>query len=121
IDDVHREQLRLVPLDGGEAVPLNAPRGRARNPSWSPGGDWFVVESDVSGFSDIVRSGLTPGAEPVPLATAREGNFEPAVSPDGGAIAFVSSRDGDPELYVMDASGANVRRLTAFHKEDWAP
>src|SRR5579859_985572 len=36
----------------------------------------------------------------------------PAVSPNGKEIAFVSSRDGRPDLYLMDSSGANVRRLT---------
>ena len=27
-------------------------------------------------------------------------------------IAFVSDRDGNPEIYVMDADGKNQRRLT---------
>lgn len=121
-DGAHREQLRLVPLSGdGEPVPLHAPLGRARNPSWAPGGDFIVAETDVRGFSDIVRMAPRPGSEPQWLATAAAGNFEPAVSPDGTQVAFVTSRDGDPELYVMDADGENQRRLTAFHKEDWAP
>ena len=34
------------------------------------------------------------------------------VSPDGGTIAFVSSREGDIEIYLMDADGTNERRLT---------
>lgn len=121
IEGVHREQLRLVPLDGGKAVPLHAPRGRARNPSWAPDGAWFVAESDAQGFSDLVRTAPRPEAAPARLATAPEGNFEPSVSPDGKQVAFVSSREGDPEIYVMNADGSNVRRLTAFHKEDWAP
>jgi Tol biopolymer transport system component len=36
----------------------------------------------------------------------------PATSPNGREVAFVSSRAGQPDLYVMDASGGNVRRLT---------
>lgn len=118
---MQQEQLRLVPLDKGPAVPLHAPQGRARNPSWAPDASFFVAESDVRGFSDVVRMAPRPSTEPVWLATAPEGNFEPSMSPDGQHVAFVTSRDGDPEIYVMDVSGANVRRLTAFHKEDWAP
>ena len=37
---------------------------------------------------------------------------EPAFSPDGSRIAFTSTRDGQPEVYVMDADGTNVSRLT---------
>lgn len=118
---VHREQLQLQPLDGGAAVPLHPPRGRARNPSWAPDGAWFVAESDAQGFSDLVRMAPRQDAEAEPVATAAEGNFEPSVSPDGARVAFVSSREGDPEIYVMRADGTDVQRLTAFHKEDWAP
>jgi TolB protein len=117
---VHREQLRLVALDGTTTA-LHAPRGRARNPSWVPDGAWFVAESDAHGFSDLVRMTPQPDSDAVRLQTAAEGSFEPSVSPDGTQVAFVSSRDGDPEIYVMKADGTDVRRLTFFHKEDWAP
>ena len=36
-------------------------------------------------------------------------------------IAFVSSRDGNPEIYVMDADGKNPRRLTNNRADDWSP
>lgn len=36
----------------------------------------------------------------------------PVWSPDGKNIAFVSDRTGTPELFVMDATGNNVRQLT---------
>jgi Tol biopolymer transport system component len=36
----------------------------------------------------------------------------PAVSPNGREIAFVSSRSGRPDLYLMTRTGGNVRRLT---------
>lgn len=118
---LHLEQLRLVPLGGGETHALHAPRARARNPSWAPDGTWLVAESDERGFSDIVRTTPEGDAQPVWLAAAPQGNFEPSVSPDGAEIAFVSSREGDPEVYVMSADGQTVRRLTTFHKEDWGP
>ena len=37
---------------------------------------------------------------------------EGAYSPDGKLIAFCSTRDGDPDLYVMNADGSNVRQIT---------
>ena len=36
-------------------------------------------------------------------------------------IAFVSSRDGNPEIYVMDADGKSPRRLTNNPADDWSP
>jgi Tol biopolymer transport system component len=37
---------------------------------------------------------------------------QPAWSPDGSKIAFVSQRDGNSEIYVMHADGSNQTRLT---------
>ena len=36
-------------------------------------------------------------------------------------IAFMSRRDGKPEIYVMDADGKNLRRLTNNRDNDWWP
>ncbi len=44
-----------------------------------------------------------------------------AVSPDGSQIAFGSSRDGDFEIYVMQADGSRLRRLTESAGTDLRP
>ena len=36
----------------------------------------------------------------------------PTVSPTGDTIIFTSTRDGDPELYLMNLDGSGVTRLT---------
>ena len=38
-----------------------------------------------------------------------------------GQLAFISDRDGARELYLMDADGGRVTRLTAAHADIWAP
>jgi len=38
----------------------------------------------------------------------------PRFSPDGRSIAFISTRDGAPQVYVADAKGGNVRRITTL-------
>ena len=40
-------------------------------------------------------------------------NMSPAWSPDGSRIAFSSDRDGMTSIYVMNADGSNVTRLTS--------
>jgi len=122
-DGARREELRLHPTTESGPTPgepLTRSRGRARHPSFSPDGRWFVAESDEQGFSDLVRTD-TPSRTEQQLTRAREGCFEPEVSPDGKHIAFVSSKEGDPEIYVMDADGTHEQRITAFHREDWSP
>jgi tol-pal system beta propeller repeat protein TolB len=39
-------------------------------------------------------------------------DYSPIWSPDSRRLAFLSDRDGNPEIYVMDADGAHVKRLT---------
>ena len=39
-------------------------------------------------------------------------DVSPAFSPDGLRIAFVSDRDGSPQIYIMGANGYNTARLT---------
>ena len=45
----------------------------------------------------------------------------PAWSFDGRRIAFVSARDGDWEIYVMDADGSTQVRLTESPGTDVLP
>lgn len=51
------------------------------------------------------------GQDHVKLTTAGLNNW-PAFSPSGREIAFASSRDGNFEIYVMNADGSQARRLT---------
>jgi TolB protein len=56
-----------------------------------------------------------------PAGTAGGSNQSPAWSGDGARIAFSSSRSGDPSIWVADASGANLHRLTNFRGPDVSP
>ena len=63
------------------------------------------------------------GTNDVRLTTAAGVDNQPAFSPDGSKIAFVSFRGGDPdgEIYVMNADGTNQTRLTDDTREDRNP
>ena len=49
----------------------------------------------------------------------------PKWSPDGTQISFLSDRDSDVEIYVMNADGSDQRRLTNSQGSDteaaWSP
>ena len=49
------------------------------------------------------------------------GGQEPARSPDGARVAFSSFRDGDSEIYVMDAAGGGPVNLTRHASLDRSP
>ena len=71
--------------------------------SWQDGGHHiYVINSNGASATRLTRTGT---------------NTDPAWSPDGSSIAF--TRDGD--IYVMDADGSNVRRLTTDAEQDYQP
>jgi Tol biopolymer transport system component len=61
------------------------------------------------------------GSNPVNLTDNPADDYFPAWSPDGTRIAFVSYRDGNPEIYVMNADGSNPARLTDNPASDYSP
>jgi Tol biopolymer transport system component len=62
-------------------------------------------------------------AEAPPSRAYKDGS--PAWSPDGMRIAFYSERDGNAEIYVMNADGSDVQRLTNSPADEgypaWSP
>jgi eukaryotic-like serine/threonine-protein kinase len=60
-----------------------------------------------------------------PLTDSNKVEKNPKLSPDKSQILFVSNRDGNNEIYVMNFDGSNVRRLTNNKTEEinanWSP
>ena len=57
----------------------------------------------------------------VPLLQDSASNVQAAFSPDRTRIAFSSNRSGSFDLYIMDADGRNVRRLTIDSANEGEP
>jgi len=56
-----------------------------------------------------------------PAGVTGGSNLSPAWSGDGTKLAFSSSRSGDPEIWVSDSNGGNLRKLTSFRGPDVSP
>ena len=105
--------------------------GHARITASAPGGKHAAVDVFVQGEIVVAssRSGRLQlyAAERANLAQLRKvlddsaTAADPAYSPDGSRLAFVSTRDGQPEIYVMDADGTNPSRLTNAPGADGDP
>lgn len=119
VPEAHVEQIVWMPREGAP-VSVGPAGRRARGPSWAPDRSFVVFESDAEqAFCDVWR--WEPGGTARRLTTTENGAFEPAVSPDGRQIAYVSTGDGNPEIYVMAADGSAPRRLTEWRRDDMAP
>ena len=91
------------------------------NASWSPSGDYIVFTSDRHGPLDVYRMDLD-GANLQRLTHSpmgRTGSWATGQSPDGAHIVFSSDRlgaatewRGNTEIFVIDADGSNLRRIT---------
>ena len=101
-------------------------------PVWSPDGDAIAFVRNVDGNRDIYL--LLPEDDddwrgPVkaePLITSPEADHSPAWAPDGDTLVYVSERDGNPEIYVIETDDDNPPlRLTTNEAEDsqpvWSP
>jgi Tol biopolymer transport system component len=124
--------LQLVEMATGKKRDLFRPPGvepdfpSVWNPSWSPDGQWLVV-SGGPGFApaearvDLWRV-AADGSQPVNLTADSPANDASGeISPDGKWIVFRSGRSGQMDLHLMDADGANVRRLTDDPAVDTMP
>src|SRR5262245_18547690 len=63
--------------------------------------------------ADIWVVAADGSASPSPLVTGDKSETAPRFLPDGRRIAFISTRDGAPQVYVADADGG-VRAITKF-------
>lgn len=64
---------------------------------------------------------LADGGRRVELSAPGPRDADPAVSPDGRRLAFVSARDGDEEVYVSGPGTGDPRRLTRNGVPDLRP
>ena len=94
----------------GQARPPKGPAySRSERYRWDFDAAMDIFRARPDG-SDLVRLTDSPGYD-------AEGSY----SPDGKRIIFTSFRDGDAEIYIMDADGKNPRRITRTPGYDGGP
>ena len=67
---------------------------------WSQSGEWLVISAGSPGSDDILA--FRPGVDsaPIPIIASPFHEFEPAQSPDGRYLAYVSDESGQREIYI---------------------
>lgn len=96
----------------GNAITLQPTATRAASASPAPPSATLVPSATAS-----ILPSATPMHTARPTRTARPPTLTPTPSPtligeSSGKIAFVSDRDGNKEIYVMNADGSGLTQLT---------
>jgi TolB protein len=118
--------LWVINADGSNPVEI-ASGYNVHRPSWSPDGLWLAYSIDRAATAEIhvVRPNGTD--DTVVRSEPRSGTFEifsAMFSPDGTQILFDEGTDSDFDIFVMDATGSNVRQLTRTgvdYNPAWSP
>ena len=88
------------------------------SPSWLP--DGRILYSGCLGDDCGILVTQTDGSQAYQLA-AGGSEANPEASPDGRQVAFMSRRDGNWEVYVINLDGSDLRRLTHNPANDGLP
>ena len=126
------DQIFRLPADGsGTAVLVSTGKGRTTCAYFTADGRRILYSSDHLATTECppppdrshgyvwpidpgfeVFTALPDGSGLVRLTDNQAYDAETTVCPQDGSLIFTSTRDGDLDLYRMDADGKNVRRLT---------
>ncbi len=96
----------------GEMLQITNDRSQTVLPRWSPDGRQIVYTGYFrSGFPDIYLIDTSTLQRNV-FVSVKGTNTGARFSPDGSRVAMILSGEGNPEVYVSNAQGRGIRRLT---------
>jgi dipeptidyl aminopeptidase/acylaminoacyl peptidase len=96
----------------------------------SPDGRWVAYAVGTPAVAEnTTRSAIwiapARGGDPRRLTTGEKRDSDPAFSPDGRRVAFLSNRDGASQIWTVDLSGGEAVRATSVPTEvngfRWSP
>ncbi len=104
-------EIYVADFDGHGAQAVTTDSAIVAKPSWVPGKLAVYYTSYARGNPDIFFHSLSSGQRRV-IAGYSGLNTSAAVSPDGSKVAMILSKSGSPNVWVCNADGSNLKRLT---------
>jgi TolB protein len=113
-------EIYLADYDGYNAVPVTQDKTINRDVAWVPGQRILYYTSYRTRNPFVYSHNLQSGARQL-IAGFPGINAAPAVSPDGRRVAMILSKGGSPDVYVANADGSNLKRLTNSKEDESSP
>jgi tricorn protease len=133
----HDFSLWVVPTKGGEPkrltiyAPSDEQQNRQQRLTLTSGATEFALSPDGKQIAFVVRGDIfvinaDRGGEAKRITDHPYRDFDIDWSPDGKKLAFVSERDGNREVYIVDIRTRELKRLTntpdaAESNPKWSP
>ncbi|MEZ8217842.1 WD40-like Beta Propeller Repeat [Candidatus Fervidibacteria bacterium JGI MDM2 SSWTFF-3-K9] len=133
----HDFSLWVVPTRGGKPkrltifAPSDEPQNRLQRLTLTSQATQFALSPDGKQVAFVVRGeifvvNVERGGEAKRITDHPYRDFDIDWSPDGRKLAFISERDGNREVYIVDVRTRELRRLTntpdaAESNPEWSP
>lgn len=105
------KELFLADSSAQDIRQLTQDNSIAIKPRWSPDNRLISYTSYLKRYPDVYTIELATGNRQR-VAAFPGVNSGGAISPDGQSMALILSKDGNPDLYVMDLGSKRLTRLT---------
>ena len=116
-------EIYVADFDAHNAQAVTTDNTIVAKPAWVPGKLAVYYTSYARGNPDIFYHSLSSGQRRV-IAGYSGLNTSAAVSPDGSKVAMILSKSGSPNVWVFNADGTNLKRLTTGLEDSspcWSP
>jgi TolB protein len=104
--------LWVVQASGGRARKVSTRLGLNTGPTWFPSSGAIVATLSFEGNAELYKLAISDGKILGRLTHSSSNDLSASLSPDGTQVAFVSDRQGTPQIFLMPSSGGQARRLT---------
>ena len=104
------------------------------SPSWAPDGDWIAFASDRDGDYEVFK--VKPDGSSLEKLTDNtdDDGFDGSLltglipdargitwSPDGSQLAFVSDRNANLDIFIVNEDGTGLKQVTTHTADDYDP
>lgn len=114
-----KTEIYIADFDGYNAQAVTRDDALTTAPSWAGKGTLYYSSYKL-GNPKVYSHQLSSGARKL-ITPFAGSNISPAASPDGSRVAMILSKSGWTDLYVCNADGSGLRRLTKSKADESSP